>query len=58
MLDLLETAVKISTNTVDIMYDLVAYGKTVSPGDKSGVGHYLFRSLPGVKTGLWLTGNK
>jgi hypothetical protein len=57
-LALLDSLIDISTNTIDVMYDLVAYGKTTSPGDRSGVGYYFFRALPGVKTGLWLTGSK
>lgn len=54
VLGLLEDAAKITGNTADVLFDLVRYGKDVSPGDRSGWLHYSSGMVPGANTLKWM----
>ena len=46
-LSLLQDATNIASNGVDVLADLIAYGKTTSPNDRTGWMHYTLYAVPG-----------
>jgi len=55
VLGLLEDAAKITGNTADVLFDVIRYGKTTSPGDNTGWLHYSSGMIPGANTIKWMT---